>query len=291
VAGGAMLFATKGLIAKWLYARGVGFEALVMVRAALAVPLFWSFAARANTGSTVRAAPRAALAAAAFAGFLCYYAGALTDFWALTMIDASIERILLFSYPAMVVIISSVLNRTWPSTVIVTAVAITYVGIFFAVGGFEQHVFSENLFGAALVMFSGLTYAIYFLIGARYTQTLGSSGFTVVGMTASAVALCIHFALLEPASQLFTYDGPTWLGLALLATLCMFVPALMQAEGIKRIGAQRASVASTAGPPTTILLAALFLGERLTLGQLAGVACIVGGILYLDLARAKRAKA
>jgi drug/metabolite transporter (DMT)-like permease len=285
-----MLFASKGLFAKWLYERGVGFEALVTIRAVFALPLFWLFANRGGPTTNLRDAPRGALVAAAIAGFLCYYVGALTDFWALTMIDASVERVLLFSYPAIVVLISSTLTRTWPSLTIVVAVLITYIGIFFAVGGFEQDAFSSNLFGAALVLCSALTYAIYFLIGERYTRILGSSRFTLVAMTTSGVALAVHFLIFESVAQVATYDLPVWLGLVALATLCMFIPSLMQAEGVKRIGAQRGAVASTMGPPTTILLAAVFLGERLTAAQFAGVACILGGVLFLDLA-SKRQRA
>lgn len=284
-----MLFAIKGLIAKWLYARGVGFEALVAIRAVLAVPLFWWIALRSGGGQALRSAPRHALLAAAAAGFLCYYVGALTDFYALTLIDASIERILLFSYPALVVLMTAASERRLPSAKIVSAVVITYIGIFLAVGGLEANVLRSNLFGAAMVLVSALTYAIYFMIGARYTAVLGSTRFTVVAMTTSAIALTIHFFSLRTPRELAAFDSATWLGLSALAVACMFFPALMQAEGVRRVGAERAAIASTAGPPTTILLAALFLGERLVAAQLAGVACIVGGILALELA-AKRSK-
>jgi drug/metabolite transporter (DMT)-like permease len=67
----------------------------------------------------------------------------------------------------------------------------------------------------------------------------------------------------------------------------MFVPALMQAEGIRRIGAERGAVVSTAGPPMTIALAWLVLDERMSPWQFAGVAAIVAGILVLDLSRGK----
>ena len=121
VAGAAILFASKGLFAKALYQRGVGFELLVAVRAVLAVPLFAWFAVRAN--ATARnpvggdkpppIRPRAVLAAV-IAGITCYYVGAMVDFWALTLIDASIERVLLFSFPAIVVLIGSVLQPPRP---------------------------------------------------------------------------------------------------------------------------------------------------------------------------------
>ena len=64
----------------------------------------------------------------------------------------------------------------------------------------------------------------------------------------------------------------------------MFLPGLMQAEGVRRVGAQRAAIGSTVGPPTTIVLAALFLGERLNGWQLLGSALIVVSVLLLSLA-------
>ena len=66
----------------------------------------------------------------------------------------------------------------------------------------------------------------------------------------------------------------------------MFLPGLMQAEGMRRVGAQRAAIGSTVGPPTTIVLAALFFAERLTPWQLVGSAMIVGSVLLLSLDKA-----
>src|ERR1041384_7240509 len=100
VALGAMLFASKGIFGKWLYQRGVGFELLVTVRALIAMPLFGWIAIRQNAaGAPLSSVRPAAFFAAVAAGVICYYVGALVDFWALVLIDASIERVLLFSYP------------------------------------------------------------------------------------------------------------------------------------------------------------------------------------------------
>src|SRR5262245_33958144 len=115
VAGAAILFAIKGLFAKALYQRGVGFELLVTARALMAMPLFIGFAFFNRTQDTAQPRPsRRAYAAAALAGIICYYVGAMVDFWALQMIDASIERVLLFSYPALVVLLSAIMRRAAP---------------------------------------------------------------------------------------------------------------------------------------------------------------------------------
>ena len=287
-AGSAILFASKGIFGKALYQRGVGFELLVAVRALLAVPFFTWFALRANApqglpGEGAKpppARPRAILAAVV-AGITCYYVGALVDFWALTLIEASIERVLLFSYPSMVVLISSVLARRAPEARVVAAMVVTYAGIFFAMGGIDLQELQQNLFGASLVLVAALTTAIYFLIGERYTHELGSTRFAAISMGASAVMLAAHFAVFRSFDEFRTLQAYDWLLLVILGTLCMFIPGLLQAEGMRRAGAERAAIASTIGPPTTLFLAALFLHERLNGWQLLGSAMIVGSVLVL----------
>jgi drug/metabolite transporter (DMT)-like permease len=76
--------------------------------------------------------------------------------------------------------------------------------------------------------------------------------------------------------------------LAVLGIACMFVPGLLQAEGMRRVGASRAAIGSTIGPPTTIVLAALFFNERLNIWQILGSAMIVGSVLLLSMGKAKQ---
>lgn len=287
VAGAAVLFASKGLFAKALYQRGVGFELLVTVRALLAMPLFVWFAARAAPAGTPAPASWRAVFAASMAGVICYYVGAMVDFWALTLIDASVERVLLFSYPALVVIISSVMRRRRPTRRVVLALLATYLGIFLAMGGIDLHELTQNLFGAALVLVAALTTATYFLIGERYTHELGAARFASISMSASAIALAIHFALFRSIGELAPLQWQDWLLLGVLGIACMFLPGLLQAEGVRRVGAQTAAIGSTVGPPTTIVLAALFLGERLNAWQWLGSALIVGSVLLLALGKEK----
>jgi drug/metabolite transporter (DMT)-like permease len=288
VAGSAVLFASKGLFGKALYQRGVGFELLVTVRAVLAVPLFAWFAVRANApGPSVDApaAPRVparAVIAAAIAGITCYYVGALVDFWALTLIDASVERVLLFSYPAIVMLVHCFMWRRAPERRLVIAMVVTYIGIFFAMGGVDLNELRQNLFGAGLVLIAALTTAIYFLIGERYTRELGSTRFAAIGMSSAAVVLSLHFLVFRSLGELAKLQAYDWFLLAVLGVACMFIPGLMQAEGMRRVGAQRAAIGSTIGPPTTIALAAVFLGERLNVWQILGSAMIVCSVLVLS---------
>ena len=210
---------------------------------------------------------------------------ALVDFQALTMIDASVERVLLFSYPAMVVMIDSVRTRRAPEWRVVVALLVTYVGIFFAMGGIDIFELRANLLGAGLTLIAALTTAIYFLIGERYTRELGSTRFAAIGMSSAAVVLAVHFTVFRSFSEIAALGAEDWMLLGILAIFCMFVPGLLQAEGMRRVGAQRGAIGSTIGPVTTIVLAALFLNERLNAWQLLGSAMIVCSILVLSLGK------
>ena len=253
VAGAAILFASKGLFAKALYQRGVGFELLVAVRAVLAVPLFaWFARARANRADSARHEPRAdaprAVLAAVIAGITCYYVGALVDFWALTLIDASIERVLLFSYPGDGGAHRlGACKRRAPEARVVAAMIVTYIGIFFAMGGIDLARAARRTCSApSLVLIAALTTAIYFLIGERYTHELGSTRFAAIGMSSSAAgagaALRACFARSTNFARSQAYD---WMLLVILGVACMFIPGLLQAEGMRRVGAQRAAIGST----------------------------------------------
>jgi len=305
VAAAAMLFASKGLFGKALYQRGVGFELLVAVRSMMAMPLFVWVGLRSGPRAPAvsgddeaqtppvtpipAAPPRTrAIVAAVIAGVTCYYLGALVDFWALTMIDASVERVLLFSYPAMVVLIDSMRRRQAPEWRVVAALAVTYLGIFFAMGGIDIFELRANLLGAGLTLIAALTTAIYFLIGERYTRELGSTRFASIGMCSAAAALAVHFTVFRSFSEIAALGAQDWVLLGILALFCMFLPGLLQAEGMRRVGAQRGAIGSTIGPVTTVVLAAIFLDERLNVWQMLGSAMIVGSILVLSLGKSSQ---
>ena len=279
-----MLLAIKGVITKFIYARGMDYESLVVIRSVLAVPLFWAWALGYGAASAILRAPARAVVTAAFAGALCYSLGSLLDFYALTLIDASLERALLFTYPAMVVLAGAVLARRLPSLRVSGAIALTWLGVALAVGALDRNVLSDNVTGAVCVLLCAGTFATYFLISERYTREVGSLAFTVFAMTGAALALVVWY-LARHGSWPTAPDGGSWALIALLVLFSTVAPVLMLAEGVRRIDAERGAIVSTVGPPFTILVAWLAIDERLSLHQLAGTVLIVGGILVVELAR------
>lgn len=282
----AVGFAFKGVFAKFLYAAGWHYEAVITARAVLALPLIAVWTLWRGGPRSVLRAPAGAVLGSVGAGLLCYYLGALLDFYALTTIDVGVERVLLFSYPSMVVLLYAILYRSWPNPRVLIALAVTFAGILMVVTGFDLGVLRGNLAGAGLVLACALTFAIYYLAGDRWTRAIGSAAFTLFAQAASAVALVGHFLASHAVlpSHVTGYQAAQLGGLVVFATV---LPMLAMAEGVRLIGAERASVVSTVGPPTTIILGAWLLGEHLRAAQWAGVACIVAGIFIMEVARRK----
>jgi len=272
VAGGAMLFALKGVVTKFIYARGMDYESVVVLRALAALPLFWAWALHHGAASRVWRAPRRAMAAAAGAGALCYGLGSLLDFHALTLIDASLERALLFTYPAMVVLASAAVSRRTPPGGVLAAVALTWGGVALAVGA------------------CAATFATYFLVSERYTREVGSLPFTVFAMTGAAAGLLAWY-LPRHGTWPTVPDAAAGGLMAVLVLFSTVAPVLMLAEGIRRVGAERGAIVSTVGPPFTIVVAWALLDEKLTLGQLVGTVLIVVGILAVERSRRRAARA
>jgi drug/metabolite transporter (DMT)-like permease len=275
----ALLFASKGLFVKALAARGVDYLTTATLRALLSLPLFAGLALW--RGVDLRRAPRRVLALAALAGSLGYGVGALVDFRALELIDVSVERALLFTYPALIVGWQAIARRRMPGPVVLAALCATYGGILFVVGGFDAALWQQNLAGALLVLACAACMACYFLIGERVIPGLGSSGFTLVALGAAAgFVLAVFLCMREPA-VVATLQARDWLLLAALSLLGMFLPTLCQAGAISRIGAERGALASTIGPPAALLLGVLVLGERPDAWQLLGTAMIITGIVLV----------
>lgn len=284
-----MLLASKGIFAKLLFASGWDFTTLTASRALLALPFFWAWGLTAGQpiGQTLARHPRA-LGAAALAGFLSYYLGALLSFYALTLISAGLERTLLFTYPAFVLLLRWPIQGKRPSGGELAVVAIAWLGVALAVGGAPS--LDASLVGSAAVLVCALTLAGYFLVNESVGETIGSAAFTVTAMTAAAAGLAGHVVLFGPGLGALIPEASDWplmIGLVLGATV---LPLFLVAEGVRRLGAQRASVVTTLGPPTTILLAWWILGESMGMTQLVGALIIVAVIAIGEAVSLRRSR-
>jgi drug/metabolite transporter (DMT)-like permease len=284
VALGAVMLSSKGIFAKVLYARGLDYETVVAVRAVLAVPGFFALAWWSGQSQRLRAANTAHFAWAAAGGLACYYLGAMANFYALTLIDASIERALLYTYPAMIVLALWVLHRDHPPARLLAAIGLTAVGIVLTVGALNRDLPAQDPAGVLWVLFCSATIAFYFILTSRLAVTFGAANFTAIAMTSAGAAFLMHYQIRAGWENLDMNVGD-WGFMLTLVVFATVLPLFFTAEGLRRIGAQRAAVSSTIAPATAVLMAVTLLGETVTISQLLGILLIILGILALELRR------
>ena len=284
-----MLLAAKGLFAKQLYTLGLTFNDVAAIRSVMAVPGFallaWLYRGR-NTPTDDFAVPRNDVLLAVFAGLLCYYLGALANFYALTIIDASVERPLLFAYPIFVVLITTVITRKPPSPRVLLALVMTLCGVVLVTGALNAELSATEWSGMAWIMFCSLSIAIYFLISGELTQRLGSGMFTLIAMTAAAIGMAVHYQFAEGWENVDLAPAAWWTLIALVI-FSTVLPLFLMAEGVRRVGAAKASLISTLGPPATAIMAYELTGEVLTASQLFGIGLVVIGVLALEFKRSQ----
>ena len=281
VTGGAVLLSAKGILSKLLYAEGLDFQEVVTLRALLSLPLFWLWGSYRVGLAKITGAERKPVLGAIAAGILCYYVGGSLDFYALTLIDAGLERVLLYTYPAIIVFSLALWHRRRPPMPVLCALFMTCAGILLVVGVFDRALWQANAFGAVLVLICALTYAAYFFANELVGRQVGRIVFTVYALSAATFSLLLHYSL-SHSLLAFSISARAWGLMGVLVVFVTVIPLFMLAEGVRQSGAQRAGLVSTVGPASTVLLAALFLDESMRWFQYLGVLVTLLGIVILE---------
>jgi drug/metabolite transporter (DMT)-like permease len=275
---GAIAFSGKAIIVKLAYRYGVDAVTLIMYRMLFALPLFLAltwWAGRGQPALTWRDA-RAALGL----GFCGYYLASFLDFAGLRYISAGLERLILYLNPTLVLGLGVILFRRKVTARQIAALALSYAGVFFVFGQ-EVTLQGANVpLGAALVFGSAVSYAIYLSYSGEEVKRIGALRLTGLATTVACIICIVQFLALRPLSAMAVAPQVLWLSL-LNATVCTFAPVLMVMMAIERIGASLTAQTGTLGPLSTILMAAVLLGEPFTGWVAAGTVLVVAGVWLL----------
>jgi drug/metabolite transporter (DMT)-like permease len=279
----AVGFSGKAVIIKLAYAYPVDAVTLLALRMLFSLPFFAAMAIWSGRNHAYRM-QRADWIGILALGFLGYYLASYLDFLGLEYISAGLERLILFLYPTMVLILSALVLRQPITRLHLMALALSYGGIVL--------VFLDNLrfgesasattLGSLLVFGSALAYAVYLVWGGGLITRLGSVRFTAYAMTVASAFCILQFLLTRPLSAL-ALPAPVYGYGVLMAILSTVFPVWAVSEAIRRVGASRVALVSAVGPVATIFLGYLFLGEPITAIQLAGATLVLAGVVMLSL--------
>nr|WP_315428880.1 DMT family transporter [uncultured Albidiferax sp.] len=272
---GSIAFSGKAIIVKLAYRYGVDAVTLIMYRMLFALPIFAVMAWWSSRG-------KAPLTAKDWwgvlgLGFTGYYLASFLDFAGLGYISASLERLILYLNPTLVVAMGWLLYRKPITRVHVLGMAVCYCGVVL-VFGHEINLQGANAgLGALLVFGSAVSYAIYLVYSGQMVQRLGSLRLVGLATTVACVLCLLQFVLLRPMSAAQVAPEVIWLSV-LNATACTAAPVLMVMMAIERLGAGLAAQIGMVGPMSTILMGVLILGEPFTAWVAAGTVLVVSGI-------------
>ncbi len=231
--------------------------------------------------------PRRALLAVMVAG-PAIGLGVLLYFWALTRVHTSIAAMLISLEPLATLLLLALRGErfTYRNTV---RLALGLAGIYLLVGfqGSADWLGVLMLLGTVLLSSFHTVTLQWFL---REQDGRAVMSYVVLSMAVTTTIFWIfqhpHLADARPWQLL---SGPAWLGIGALALVCTYVARLTLFEGVKRLGGGQVALLAPVETFLTIVWSVLFLGDQLTLAQIAGGVLILLSAV-LAVRRLRRAK-
>jgi drug/metabolite transporter (DMT)-like permease len=282
---GAVLFSAKAIVVKLSYYYAVDATTLLALRMLLSLPFFlvaalWASRRQQNTRLTLADWGRVG-----FLGFSGYYLASFLDFAGLQYITASLERLILFLYPTLVLVISVWLLKKRLMRHHLIALGLSYLGVVVVLVNDWQGAGSEVLLGASLVFGSAISYSLYLVASGEMVGKLGTVRLTAYATCIAALLCLLQFILTHDWHLLRQLPLTVWKLSLFNAVFCTVIPVFATMAAIARVGATVVSLTALVGPVATIFLAAFFLGEPITLLQLAGTCLVMAGIFVISQAK------
>lgn len=252
--------------------------------------LFWRFglAALLLAGYLLMARPsalrvtRGDLGRYALLSVAGYGSASLCFFFALNYAEASVVAVLLYTYPTMVAVVDAVTTPgpmdPWRAFAVLLAFAgcALVVDPFSATGG--THPLGIILGLGAAAGYTSFTVLSHRWMPGRSRPVLMAYTFGFTTVLVAGVALAAG-ARLAPVG----WGWELWALLGAIVLLPTFAAVLLYLRALSRIGAAQVSILSTLEPLFTIALAALVLGDRLSVTQLAGAALVLVAVVLSEL--------
>ncbi|MEZ5325573.1 MAG: DMT family transporter [Verrucomicrobiales bacterium] len=283
-AGSALFFCSKGVFVKSAYRLGADPVSLLAVRMIISLPIFLIAIWITERRAAVKMNPRTFCKLIGL-GFLGYYLSSIVNFAGLQYISVGLERMVLYTYPTLVVIGSMLFLKTQLKPIVVAAMFLTYAGIAIAWHGEAKATASpsETVLGVGLVFLSAVTYATFMLMSGHMIRSIGGIRFTSYVVAISCGFVIVHFVFTRSPADLLDVSTPILAHGAILAVFGTALPSFLLGLGLARAGAQKFAIISTVGPVGTVVLAWLVLGESLNASGIIGFAMTMAGGVAVTL--------
>jgi drug/metabolite transporter (DMT)-like permease len=276
-------FSAKAVIIKLLYQYQVDTISVIALRMLFSLPflllaLFWL---RRPTAKTSVPLTKKEWWKIAGLGILGYYVSSMLDFLGLQYISASAERLILFTYPSIVLLLSFWLYKKRISKVQYMALALTYLGVVLAFvadkGIGQQHNWWK---GSLLVGGCAFTFALFVVWTSKLVHKVGSARFSTYALLAATAPALVQ-AWAHNGWHIFHHPATVYWLATLMALAATVIPIYLIVEGMRIVGAGNSGIIGFVGPVFTILLEYLFLDQLIGFWQMVGTAIVLLGVFLI----------
>ena len=286
---GTILFSTKAILIKLCFkTSNIDASSLLMLRMLFSLPFYaaamWYF----FTSKQLKKAKASTYFAACLIGILGYYMSSLFDFIGLQYVSASIERIILFIYPTLAVLLNLFIFKVPISKKQWLAIFITYLGIGLAYWGELNQAPDTKMFffGTWMILLCAVTFAFYLVWSGKIIPKIGAPQFTSLSMLAASVGIFTHYYITNQQDIASIVDMPilqsssVWYVIA-LAIIATVIPSFLMSGGMKRIGSNDLAIITSIGPVSNLFQARWVLNEAFSWEQLLGTVFVVLGVILV----------
>lgn len=279
---GSSSYGTNPLFALPLFAHGIGVNSVLFYRYFLATIIY---------GLYIKFVKKNSFKIDLKQGFSLFLLAILFSFSSLTLftafnfIPSGIACTILFVYPIMVAVISSVFFKEKITPIMIFAICLTLMGIIFL--NYSNNGISLNIKGVVLVLISALMYALY-MVGIKNIKSVQHLKKPVITFYIMFFGLSVYVYNLNFCTKLQPLDSPLlWvftLGLAIIPTIISLEATTI---AIKLVGATVTAIFGALEPLTAIFFGLIFFHEILTIKIAIGIVFVLSGVMLIVLKGSK----
>ncbi|WP_440766031.1 DMT family transporter [Natronorubrum sp. DTA7] len=270
----AIGFGTLGIFGIYAQRAGLSIPTVLVFRFLLAGLVIWAVLAWRGEATILRGRP---LTIALALGGVGYTAQSGLYFLGLEYMTAGLVAIVLYTYPAFVVILAVLTIGERISRAMLLALCLAFGGIVLVTGANPA---GASLVGVVVVLGAALAYACYITGSRAVLEAVDPLVLTAYVLPAAGASFV---GIGTATGQLAIPTAPSaWAILLSIAVIATAIPVVAFFAGLRYIGASRASIVSTAEPPVTVVLGAALFAEPVTVATVAGGASILAGVIVLE---------
>lgn len=198
-------------------------------------------------------------------------------FKAIMMTSLSVAAVLLYTAPAIVMILSYILFHEAFTVRKVIAIVMTFFGCMLVTGmlGQQQAITTTGLlYGLG----AGLGYAFYSIFS-RYALEKGYHSLTITCYTFIVTTVVSVFFTNVSKVSMVVFSSPLYVMLTVaLGLICTVAPYLLYTLGLQEVDNSHAAIIASIEPVTATVLGFVVFGEDITVVKMMGMILVLGGM-------------